>query len=38
MKLTPGVWCAACYMVSKGTDGTSFIHRDRGQRFVFLVK
>jgi len=25
-------------MVSKGTDGTSFMHRDRGQRIVFLVK
>jgi len=37
-KLTPGYWVAACYMVSKGTDGTSFIHRDRGQRIVFLVK
>ena len=37
-KLTPGYWVAACYMVSKGTDGTSFMHRDRGQRIVFLVK
>lgn len=36
--LTPGMWAAACFMVSKDTDGTSFMHRDRGQRFSFLVK
>lgn len=38
MKLTPGSWVAACYIVSKRPDGTSFIHSDRGQRFVFTVK
>jgi hypothetical protein len=32
------MWAAACFMVSKDTDGTSFMHRDRGQRFSFLVK
>ncbi len=36
--LTPGTWVVACYMTSKATDGTSFIHRDRGQRFVFEVR
>jgi plastocyanin len=36
--LTPGMWAAACFMVSKDQDGTSFMHRDRGQRFTFLVK
>jgi plastocyanin len=38
MTLTAGMWAAACFMVSKNTDGTSFMHRDRGQRFSFLVK
>lgn len=38
VKLTPGLWVAACYMVGKNPDGTSFIHSDRGQRFVFTVK
>jgi uncharacterized cupredoxin-like copper-binding protein len=38
MKLTPGVWAAACFMVSKNPDGTSFLHRDRGQRFTFSVQ
>jgi plastocyanin len=36
--LTAGMWAAACFMVSKDPDGTSFMHRDRGQRFSFLVK
>lgn len=38
MKLTPGYWVAACYIAAKDPDGTSFIHSDRGQRFVFQVK
>lgn len=38
LKLTPGLYVAACYMVSKAADGTSFIHRDRGQRFTFEVR
>jgi len=38
LKLTPGLYVAACYMVSKAADGTSFIHRDRGQRIVFEVR
>lgn len=38
VKLTPGLWVAACYLVSKASDGSSFIHADRGQRFVFTVK
>lgn len=37
-KLTPGVWGAACFMHGKNPDGTSFTHRDRGQRFSFLVQ
>ena len=37
-KLTPGMWVAACFITSKNPDGTTFIHRDRGQRFTFLVK
>ena len=38
VKLTPGVWSVACFIVSKNADGTSFMHRDRGQRIVFIVK
>lgn len=38
LKLGPGLYMAACYMTSKAADGTSFIHRDRGQRVVFEVK
>lgn len=38
LKLTPGLYVAACYMTSKAADGTSFIHRDRGQRVVFEVR
>ncbi|HZP97310.1 MAG TPA: hypothetical protein VFC31_13405 [Candidatus Limnocylindria bacterium] len=38
LKLAPGLYVAACYMVGKAADGTSFLHRDRGQRFVFEVK
>jgi len=38
MKLTPGVWVAVCLIVSKNADGSSFIHSERGQRFVFTVK
>jgi uncharacterized cupredoxin-like copper-binding protein len=37
-QLTPGTWVAACWMVSKNTDGSSFLHRDKGQRFTFQVK
>lgn len=37
LKLAPGVYVAACYMVSQSADGTVFIHADRGQRFVFDV-
>ncbi|MBI4493003.1 MAG: hypothetical protein HY690_09440 [Chloroflexi bacterium] len=37
-KLTPGLWVAACFMSSKNQDGSTFIHRDRGQRFTFLAK
>ena len=36
--LTPGMWVAACFITSKNPDGTTFIHRDRGQRITFLVK
>ncbi len=35
--LTPGMWVAACFIVSQNPDGSSFIHRDRGQRFTFMV-
>jgi len=35
--LVPGTYVAACYMVSKATDGTLFVHADRGQRFTFRV-
>lgn len=38
LKLTPGVWAAACFMVSKDADGSTFVHRDRGQRFTFLAR
>lgn len=38
LKLTPGFYVASCYMLSKAADGTSFIHRDKGQRIVFVVK
>jgi uncharacterized cupredoxin-like copper-binding protein len=37
VKLTAGWWAAACFVVSKLPDGTSYVHRDRGQRFTFLV-
>ena len=36
-KLTPGWWAAACFVVSKLPDGTPYVHRDKGQRFTFLV-
>lgn len=36
--LGPGLYMAACYMMSKAADGTSFIHRDRGQRIIFEVR
>ncbi len=37
LRLTPGVYVAACYMVSKGADGVSFVHMEHGQRFTFTV-
>lgn len=36
-ELTPGWWIGACFVVSQLPDGTSYVHRDRGQRFTFLV-
>jgi hypothetical protein len=36
-KLTPGWWAAACFVVGQNPDGTPFVHRDKGQRFTFLV-
>lgn len=36
--LTPGVYAMACFMVSKNADGSTFVHRDMGQRIVFVVK
>jgi len=38
LNLTPGVYVAVCYMVSKNADGTSFVHMERGQRFTFTVE
>lgn len=38
MKLTPGIWAAACFMTSQDSAGNPFLHRDRGQRFTFVVK
>lgn len=38
LRLAPGRYVAACYMVSKAADGTPFLHRDRGQRFAFEVR
>jgi uncharacterized cupredoxin-like copper-binding protein len=38
VKLEPGVYAAVCFIVSKDADGTSYLHSDRGQRFVFTVK
>lgn len=38
MKLTPGLWVAACYIAGTNADGSKFMHRDRGQRITFLVK
>jgi uncharacterized cupredoxin-like copper-binding protein len=35
--LTPGWWVAACFVVSTLSDGTKYVHRDRGQRVTFLV-
>lgn len=36
--LTPGTYVMACFMVSKNADGTTFVHRDMGQRITFVVK
>jgi uncharacterized cupredoxin-like copper-binding protein len=38
LQLTPGVYVAVCYMVSQNSDGTSFVHMERGQRFTFTVQ
>jgi uncharacterized cupredoxin-like copper-binding protein len=38
VKLAPGTYVMACFMVSKNADGTSFVHRDMGQRITFIVK
>ena len=37
-QLTPGWWVGACFIVSTLPDGTQYVHRDRGQRFTFLVQ
>ncbi len=37
-ELEPGVWVAACYLVSQNPDGSSFVHSDRGQHVTFVVK
>ncbi|HEY6957686.1 MAG TPA: hypothetical protein VI814_02560 [Candidatus Limnocylindria bacterium] len=36
--LTPGTYVMACFMVSKNADGSTFVHRDMGQRITFVVK
>ena len=36
--LTPGTYVMACFMVSKNADGTTYVHRDMGQRITFVVK
>ena len=36
--LAPGTYVMACFMVSKNADGTTFVHRDMGQRITFVVK
>ena len=36
--LTPGTYVMACFMVSKNADGSTFVHRDMGQRVTFVVK
>ena len=38
VKLAAGTYVMACFMVSKNPDGTTFVHRDMGQRITFLVK
>ena len=38
VKLAAGTYVMACFMVSKNPDGSSFLHRDMGQRITFLVK
>jgi len=38
ISLTPGWWAAACFMISQNPDGTTFLHRDKGERFTFLVQ
>ncbi len=38
LTLTPGTYVMACFMVSKNADGSTFVHRDMGQRITFWVK
>lgn len=38
VKLEPGIWVAACYLVSQAPDGSPFVHSDRGQHITFVVK
>ena len=38
LTLTPGAYAMACFMVSKASDGSTYVHRDMGQRIVFWVK
>ncbi|HEY8732466.1 MAG TPA: hypothetical protein VIN69_10905 [Candidatus Limnocylindria bacterium] len=38
VKLAAGTYVMACFMVSKNADGTTFVHRDMGQRITFIVK
>ena len=38
VKLAAGTYVMACFMVSRNPDGTTFVHRDMGQRITFLVK
>ncbi len=35
MKLSSGLWGAACFILGKNPDGSSFIHSDKGQMFTF---
>ena len=38
IKLAPGTYVMACFMVTKNPDSSSFVHRDMGQRITFTVK
>ena len=37
VELTAGWWAAACLEVGRDASGHSFLHRDKGERFTFLV-